>query len=112
MVLAITLIVAMPMALEAQQSGSIRVGVRIVRSVLPETRAATAEQIKHLAETDVNNVKIVKRTVETNRGIALVTTEDLASTPAIVVDLPPAAEEINAKDDLARALITVAFTAN
>jgi hypothetical protein len=110
--LTLTLIVALPMALDAQKSGQIRVGVRIVRSVIPETQAATAAWLSQLAETGVSNMNIANKSVQTERGYAQITTESLAPTANMTPDHVQVVEEVGVESNRARVLMTVAYTAN
>ena len=110
--LAMTLIVVLPMALEAQESARVRVSAHVVQSVRPDTEAAAAAQLVNIAETGMSDVNIEKQSVGTERGFAQVTTESLAPTHDATAGQNQVAAEADADADQARVLITVAFIAN
>jgi hypothetical protein len=111
-VLALALIIALPMALEAQESARIRVSVRVISSVLPETQAAAATQIANIAETDIDEIRIEKQSAQTERGFAQVTTESLIDAADVAAELSAVADEADVDTDKASVLMTVAYTAN
>ena len=75
--LTLTLISLAPLALEAQESATVRVSARVVSSVIPETQATAATQIANVAETVFSEPAIVKQTGQTERGYAQITTESM-----------------------------------
>ncbi len=111
-VLVLTLTIALPMALDAQESASIRVGVRVVSSVIPDTRATTAALVSEFAKANVEGTSVVKRSVQTARGFAQVVSEGVAPVDDMALQSTPSAAETAGRSSVRRVLITVAYTAN
>ena len=109
---ALTLIVAVPMALEAQELMRIRASARVVRSVVPETHAAAAARMQQLAETGVSEVLDVKSAVETENRFAHIFTEKLANEVGSSLVGSPAIARTETRAYEPKLRITVAYTAN
>ncbi len=111
-VLALTLVFALPMALEAQESARIRVSARVVRSVVPETFAATAAHLQQISETGVSEALGVRRPVETDSRFAHIFTQKLANEAGSTLVGSPVVEYAETEVDQPELRITVAYTAN
>jgi hypothetical protein len=111
-VLAVALIIALPMVLDAQESGQVRVSVRVIRSVIPEMQAAKAAWLSQFAEPDVSKKNVAKQSFQTERGYAQITTESLSPAPDTTLRQVDAAAESGVQNDPTRVLMTVAYTAN
>lgn len=111
-VLAVALVIATPMALDAQESGQVRVSVRIIRSVIPEMQAAKAAWLSQFVAPGVSKKNLAKQSFQTERGFAQITTESLSPAPDMTPSQVDAAAESGVENDPARVLMTVAYTAN
>ena len=109
---ALLLIVMVPEAAAAQKSARIRATARVVESVVPETLAATQQELSQLSQHGADDVQLVKTPIGTKRGIAHVYTECLIPDPRHASAEPT--PESPAEGDGSRTLvrITVAYTAN
>ena len=111
-VLAVALIFALPMALDAQEAGQVRVSVRVIRSVIPEMQAAKAAWLSQFVEPGVSKKNVEKQSFQTERGFAQITTESLVPAPDTTPSQVQTAAESGVENDPARVLMTVAYTAN
>ena len=111
-VLAVALVFALPMALDAQEAGQVRVSVRVIRSVIPEMQAAKAAWLLQFVEPGVSKRNVEKQSFQTERGFAQITTESLLPAPDTTPRQVDAAAESGVESDPARVLMTVAYTAN
>lgn len=110
--LALTLVFVLPMAMEAQESARIRVSARVVRSVVPETFAATAAHLQQISEAGVSEDVFVRRPVETDSRFAHIFTERLANEVGSTLLGSPAVAYTETRADEPELRITVAYTAN
>ena len=112
LVVALVAITALPRNVEAQESAHIRVGARVVSSVIPETQSATIAQLSEFAATGFKDAAIVRQSVQTERGFAQVTTESLPPKGRFVSDRTQAGDDHVVENNQVRVLVTVTFTAN
>ena len=104
--------IALPSAVNAQRAARIRATAQVVRSVLPETHAATARRLEELAQIDLDPDAEKQSPVMSSRGFVHVFTEPLVDERAYP-NGQPGRERNLTRERQPRALqITVAYTAN
>jgi hypothetical protein len=116
---ALAMVAVFPAAVNAQESAGIRASARVVRSVLPETQAATEILLEDVAQIGSAQEAISSHSVSTANGIAQVYTERLAAEGTQVWRGSARSQEGSAtrRESVAavkkdRIRLTVAFTAN
>jgi len=109
---AILLAVFLPEAVAAQKSARIRVAARVVESAVPETVAATRQELLQISELGVGEEKLATQPTGTERGIAHVYTEHLAQEPRRPSSDQTFGPAADVDGDRTLVRVTVAYTAN